>query len=154
MRSSLILILVLCASAASAVDIIHAYHFHTYFLQRNNVSVSDVRSLRQMITQEIESGDMRDCALNRLNMEPKGPHPIGSFETCCNATSLNSALSFFMREHGKFSVLLHPLTREEVKDHTERAFWMGLRQGLDLGALQPLLSRTPTCPVRYNGILD
>lgn len=154
MRTAIVVLVCLCTSAVAAVDVMNAFHFHTYFWQQNQVSVEDVRDLRQLIQKEIEAGGLTNCSLNHLNMQPIGPHPIGSFETCCNVTSLHLAVSFFMRQHGKFSVLLHPLTRQEVRDHTEHAFWMGMPLPLDLSSLSPMLEKTPICPVYSNVTAD
>lgn len=79
-------------------------------------------------------------------MEPIGPHVIGSYETCCNETVLNGAVSWFMQNHGNLSVLLHALTRYEVLDHTYRAFWLGQKLSLDLTPLSPDLGEEPICP--------
>lgn len=38
---------------------------------------------------------------------------------------------------------MHPLTRFEKKDHSERATWMGPPVPLDMSALQDELSETP-----------
>ncbi len=34
-------------------------------------------------------------------------------------------MSFFAINRGDFSILIHPRTREELKDHTARAIWLG-----------------------------
>lgn len=71
-----------------------------------------------------------------MNVAPRGPHPIGSYETCCNASSLAQAQSFFMQNRGNLSILLHPLTRYEVLDHTTRAMWLGKDMPLDISRLR------------------
>lgn len=143
-----VLIVLTIIGSAVAVDLIQGFHFHTYFLQRNKVHVEEIKELRKLIENEIENGVLHECSLNKLNMEPLGPHPIGSFETCCNATSLDAAVSFFMQNRRHFSVLLHPLTTEQLVDHRDRAMWMGMPQQLDLGFLQPVLLKVDTCHVR------
>jgi len=65
------------------------------------------------------------------------------------------AMSFFMRERGALTILLHPLTRHEVEDHSGlllhcltdrpcalkwrffsgRAMWLGRQVSIDLTAL-------------------
>ena len=137
-------------TTAAGVEVIQAFHFHTYFLQENRVKVHEVKELRELISKEIATGGLRNCSLNHLNLGPRGPHPIGSFETCCNVSSLDAATSFFMKNHGKFSVLLHPLTKQQLKDHTERAMWIGLPMPLDVEILDPVLDETPICPVYGN----
>jgi DOPA 4,5-dioxygenase len=128
---------------------IGAYHFHTYFFQKNDMNSDQALKLRVRILDEIENGDLKDCSLNIVNYGPRGPHPIGSYETCCNRTSITSGISWFMSNRGNLSILLHPLTRFEVDDHTARAMWLGQSMPLDLSALSPILPEPPTCP-HYN----
>ncbi|OQV16348.1 putative DOPA 4,5-dioxygenase [Hypsibius exemplaris] len=111
------------------------YHFHTYFFQTNNASTRLAQTFRQAIQQQIDGGFLRGCRLNHFNTVPRGPHPIGSYETCCNSSSLSRASSWFMQNHGDLSILLHPLTRWEILDHTTRSMWLGKSMPLDLSAL-------------------
>jgi len=90
---------------------------------------------RVAIQDEIDKGFLANCRLNRINLGPRGPHPIGSYETCCNKTSISPALSWFMLNHGNLSILLHPLTRFEVRDHTDRSMFLGPRVPLDTSVL-------------------
>lgn len=88
-----------------------AYHFHTYFFQDNPAAKAAALAFRQLIHNEIVNGNLRDCSLNQVNYGPRGPHPIGSWETCCNKTSLEYGVSWFMQNRANNSILLHPLTR-------------------------------------------
>lgn len=133
-----------------AHNVIQGFHFHTYFFQNNEKHQEEVRSLRQIIEREIKTGILGNCSLNHLNSGPVGPHTIGSFETCCNVSSVGHGVSFFMQNRGKFSILLHPLTTSEMKDHSERAFWLGQKLPLDLATLSHKLHETPICPVYGN----
>ena len=67
---------------------------------------------------------------------PAGPHPRGSFEVLFKRNALAEFviwLMFFRPE--SLDILVHPLTRSQKLDHTDRAFWLGTR--LDVGL--PLL---------------
>mgnify|MGYP002715450367 CR=1 FL=1 len=97
---------------------------------------------------QIDSGNLVGCKMNPgpdPTYKPIGPHPIGSWETCCNYTALSRATSWFMQNRGNHSVLLHPLTRFEVVDHTDRAMWLGKSMPLDLTPLSPDLGTPDTC---------
>lgn len=89
-------------------------------------------------------------------MGPVGPHPIGSYETCCNKTSISKALTWFMENHGNLSVLLHPLTRYEVLDHTDRAMFLGKQLPLDVSVLsEDLVDNVDLClPIPTEGKED
>lgn len=85
--------------------------------------------------QQLSETFLDGCGLNRMNLSPIGPHIIGRFETCCNSSALARAQSFFMQNHGNLSIILHPLTRYEVLDHTTRAMWLGKSMPLDISGL-------------------
>ncbi len=96
--------------------------------------------------QELSGTLLAGCRLlPTVNFGPRGPHPIGSYETCCNASSLNVAQSFFMQNHGNLTIFLHPLTRLEVLDHSDRAMWLGKDMPVDLSALSHELAEEPKC---------
>ncbi|KFH66910.1 hypothetical protein MVEG_07435 [Podila verticillata NRRL 6337] len=61
----------------------------------------------------------------RVNPGPIGPHVLGSFEVWCPIEGFARLFSWFIINRGKHSVLVHPLTKETLLDHTERAIWMG-----------------------------
>ena len=75
-----------------------------------------------------------------------GPHPMGSYEVWCPKEYFARAFSFFTINRGNLTILVHPLTRHEVIDHSERAIWMGTPAPVDLTALSNLL---PTVPAQY-----
>lgn len=138
------LIAVTCVQSES-IPSIWGFHFHTYYFPASQRAL--VNDFYSLVSSEIKpGGQLANCALNHLNIAPVGPHPIGSFETCCNATALPKAISFFMKNRGKFPILLHPLTTSEVIDHTQRAMWMGPKVPLDLTPLSEELHQTPHCP--------
>ena len=150
MKFAIVLLVLGVSLAIEAHEVIQGYHFHTYFFQDNKDHARKAQGLRDLIHREITSGILGNCSMNHLNMNPIGPHPIGSWETCCNVSSVGPGVSFFMQKRGEFSVLLHPLTTSEVIDHSERAFWLGQKMPLDLQVLSPELHHTPICPIYGN----
>lgn len=94
---------------------------------------------------ELTSTQLVGCRLNKVNFGPRSPHPIGSYETCCNASTINAAQSFFMKNHGNLSILLHPLTRNEVLDHTSHAMWLGKDMPLDISVLNDDMLEPEKC---------
>ena len=69
--------------------------------------------------------------------------PTTSYEVWVPRESFAAAFSWFTLHRGNLSVLVHPLTRHELLDHTERAVWMGDSVPLDLSQLSPLLDHVP-----------
>jgi len=64
-------------------------------------------------------------------------------------------MSWFMLNHGNLSILLHPLTRFEVLDHTERSMFLGPRYPLDISVLsEDLGDEVDLClPIEMHGTI-
>lgn len=147
-------------SHAAAQTEIAEWHFHVYWhhthadsisaMQRlhNNLlsAVNSPNSLFVAVCQGVELHRLNTTLVPPINHAPRGPHPSGSFEVWVPAKSFASALSWFSLNRQGFSVLIHPLTVLEVKDHTDRAMWLGDRWPLAVGVLSPLL---PDIPKQY-----
>jgi DOPA 4,5-dioxygenase len=93
-----------------------------------------------------EAGYFHAVPLATYNDVPRGPHPVGSYEVWCPRERFSRTYSFLATHRGELSVLIHPLTRREVLDHSERAAWLGKPFPLDLSALRELL---PSVPLQY-----
>ncbi|KAF9435524.1 hypothetical protein BGZ76_006107 [Entomortierella beljakovae] len=124
------------------------FHFHVYFFQTNPVAVEAALQLRSQILELVELGFFRvQCSKTRtgheVNTVPRGPHTLGSFEVWCPREDFARCYSWFAMNHGNFPVLIHTLTREEIKDHTTRATWLGQPVPLDPTVLQEDLGAHP-----------
>jgi len=64
-------------------------------------------------------------------MEPRGPHPAGSYEVWVPTEHLGAVTSYMMLNRGENSVMLHSLTPHCVEDHTGRVMWMGAPFNID-----------------------
>ena len=93
------------------------------------------------------NGSLAHCTRGRMWNETVGPHPIAQFTVCCNATSLPTAIGWYMktRDQLQLPILLHPLTTSEAIDHTSRAMWMGPKVPLDESQLEQKLHHQPVC---------
>ena len=132
------------------------YHFHVYFhLPGKDVpyewdAYNMAMQLRQNLLAEVRAGKLvavfhgvnrsifpalNVSAVPGINMQPTGPHPAGSFEVWVPQEHLSQALSFFMLNRQELSVLLHPLTRHAIEDHTGRSMWLGEPFRLNLNVL-------------------
>lgn len=74
-----------------------------------------------------------------LNMEPVGPHPIGSFETWVPVEYFPKAYEFFVQKRIPLTIFIHPLTKYELKDHTDRIVFMGKSHTLKTDVLQEVI---------------
>jgi len=127
-------------------DEIREWHFHIYFHQRNLKEHKAALALRDAVLRLRRDGAFVAVPLYRVNTDPIGPHPAGSYEIWCPSESFASVFSYLCMNRGELSVLVHPLTKEERKDHEIRNAWIGPSFPLDLSTL-PVKSRN--VPLQY-----
>ncbi|KAL7282939.1 hypothetical protein PYCCODRAFT_1435754 [Trametes coccinea BRFM310] len=125
---------------------IKEWHFHIYFHQRNADEHQAALELRDAVLRLRRDGAFVAVPLFRVNTDPIGPHPVGSYEIWCPSESFVSVYSYLCLNRGNLSVLIHPLTREERKDHEIRQAWLGPPFPLDLSTL-PV--RSDEIPLQY-----
>jgi DOPA 4,5-dioxygenase len=66
---------------------------------------------------------------------PVGPHPLPQFEIHFREESLADALAII--EESGLRALFHPLTDDDLADHTSLARWIGEPLELDTKVLDP-----------------
>lgn len=74
-----------------------------------------------------------------LNMQPIGPHPVGSFETWVPIEYFAKLYAWFLQKRSPLAIFVHPLTRHELTDHTERVVFMGKSYVLKTDTLRELI---------------
>ncbi|KAG9297489.1 hypothetical protein G9A89_020891 [Geosiphon pyriformis] len=122
---------------------IKEFHFHVYFFQDNEENKKSAIALRQKILDLVDLGFFHPVPFKEVNVRPIGPHAIGSYEVWCPKEHFSRVYSWFLINRGPFSVLVHPLTVDVLKDHTSRATWMGTSVPLDLSLLPTTLDHIP-----------
>ena len=142
-------------------QIIKEFHFHPYWAQHNKEQEAEALTLRDKIILEVMAGNMTvvcnginseilpgldDTKVPHFNIEPIGPHPVGSFEVWTELEFLPNMMTFMMYNRGSLSVLVHPLGRTEVRDHTTDAMWLGPSFPLDISVLLPNGGDDPQYP--------
>ncbi|CAG8688943.1 23560_t:CDS:2, partial [Gigaspora rosea] len=117
---------------------IKEYHFHVYFFQDNKKSAEAAVALREKILELTKKGFFHPVPYEIVNYEPRG-----SYEVWCPKEHFSRVYSWFLLHRGDLNVLVHPLTKEQAKDHSDRAVWMGASCPLDINKLIPVLRKTP-----------
>jgi len=125
---------------------IKEWHFHIYFHQGNAEEHEAALKLRDAVLALRRDGAFVAVPLFRVNSAPVGPHPVGSYEIWVPSETFSSVFSYLCMHRGNLSVLVHPLTREERKDHETRNAWLGPSYPLDLSIL-PVKSKD--IPLQY-----
>ncbi|KAF8953801.1 hypothetical protein CPC16_005051 [Podila verticillata] len=122
------------------------FHFHTYFFQTNTESLEAAREFRAKIEALVQEGYFHVVPQvwgGGINTIPLGPHVVGSFETWVPIEHFSRAFGWFAQNRGQFSILVHPLTKDEIIDHTDRAVWLGQPVPMDFKVLRERLDKIP-----------
>lgn len=102
------------------------FHAHVYFTPATRAQAA---SIRQRLVENPA------LTVYSLADGPRGPHLVTMFGVDIPKPHLPEVLGFLMLNHGDLPVLIHPVTANEVEDHTIHALWLGPPQPLDLGKL-------------------
>ena len=109
------------------------YHAHVYYDR-------DTWELAQRLHQELSdmqlSGTLPDLVLvGKMYEKGVGPHPMPQFEIQFFASAV-PAIERILRATG-LTALIHPLTDDDLADHTTLADWIGEPLPLDESVLDP-----------------
>lgn len=116
------------------------FHSHVYFDHREPERVLEARAFRDRIADAF-SGTAH-VEVSSFHAAPVGPHTSGSFEVLFTREVFADYVSCLMfTRPAHLDVLVHPLTRSQVLDHFERAFWLGTPRELDRRMLEVVDAR-------------
>lgn len=109
------------------------YHAHIYYDAATRPRAEDARrGLREAM---VSGGRPRLCFVGSMRDAPAGPHPLPQFEIHFTRDAL-AEVRAFIAERG-LRALIHPLTDDDLADHTTLAEWMGEPLALDTATLDP-----------------
>lgn len=107
--------------------VIRGWHAHVYF---------DARTLEQARTLCAAAAERFPALrMGRVHERAVGPHPDWSCQLAFRAELLAEVLPWLALNRGGLSVLVHPITGEDLADHRDRALWLGSVRPLDLSVL-------------------
>jgi aromatic ring-cleaving dioxygenase len=103
------------------------YHAHVYYEPRERAAA--IRCQQQLASSKVVLfvGELRD--------EPVGPHPKAQFEAHFREDALSQIDSLI--QESRLTALVHPLTDDDLADHTTLGQWIGKPLPLDLSVLDP-----------------
>lgn len=114
-------------------DFTHPYHAHVYYDARTREQAEALhRKLQEMLSFGTEAGLV---GVGRMFDWNVGPHPLPQYEIQFLAKALPQVLTLL--EATGLRCLVHPLTDDDLADHTTLATWLGDPLTLDLGVLDP-----------------
>ena len=101
------------------------YHAHVYYDPGERAAAD---RLRQRLSESVlYTGELRD--------EPVGPHPKAQFEVHFREDALEQVVSVI--KASGLNALVHPLTDDDLADHTSLGQWLREPLPLDLSVLDP-----------------
>jgi len=111
------------------------FHAHVYFDHAVPECVARTRAFMALIERTFAT--TAHVEVHSFFPEPAGPHPRGNFEVLFTREVFADFVAWlaFARPPG-IDILVHPLTRSQALDHTERALWLGTPRPLDRHMLE------------------
>ena len=107
----------------SDVKNISGYHAHVYF---------DVATLPQALALCENAVDLFEIEMGRVHQKPVGPHPCWSCQLAFSAKIFSGLVPWLALRRDGLTILVHPQTGDELRDHRDYAMWMGKVEPLDL----------------------
>ena len=109
------------------IDPYAPYHAHIYFSDAERADATELRDGFGSNPAILFVGDMTDGA--------EGPHPIAQYEVHFLGAAVAAVVAAI--EATGLRALVHPLTDDDLADHTTLAHWIGEPVELDVTVLDP-----------------
>ena len=98
------------------------YHAHLYY---DADSVAFAARLREQIAEKF------DLSVGRLHEKNVGPHPMWSCQITFTGNDFDRFMPWLDQNRNGMTVLVHGVTDNALKDHTEHVYWLGEAAELD-----------------------
>ncbi|KDN43955.1 hypothetical protein K437DRAFT_286703 [Tilletiaria anomala UBC 951] len=108
----------------------HGFDIHIYYPDydesETDPSKLHPKTVHALALRERIRREFPELRCYRAWPKPVGPHPTAMFElNVFTPEQLGAIIPFLLANRGDLSVLLHPNTHDEIKDHTDFAVWFG-----------------------------
>jgi len=95
---------------------INGFHAHVYF-------DADTADKAQRICEAADASF--PLTLGRMHHRLIGPHPRWSCQLAFENAEFSDVISWLMLHRDGLAILIHPLTGDDLADHSTHAAWMG-----------------------------
>jgi DOPA 4,5-dioxygenase len=106
-----------------------AYHAHIYFDQ-------NTEQLAKSLCEQ--SAELFGLAVGRFHKQLVGPHPCWSCQVTFGTIDFDKYIQWLDENRGPITVFVHALTGDDIKDHTDYAYWLGEEIPINLHFFQSL----------------
>ncbi len=100
-----------------------AYHAHVYF---------DSETLDFATSLCNRAGERFGLKVGRVHQKPVGPHPKWSCQITFASKHFDEFIPWLNENRNGLTILVHALTGDDLKDHTDYAYWLGSSVELNL----------------------
>ncbi|WP_461535117.1 DOPA 4,5-dioxygenase family protein [Spongorhabdus nitratireducens] len=108
------------------VNIHKAYHAHIYF---------DAETLEHATRMRSDAEQALNVKVGRLHQKLVGPHTRWSCQLLFSHKEFDQVIPWLDQQRKDLSILVHPVTGDDLQDHTEYAYWLGDSVDIDLSGL-------------------
>ena len=109
------------------------WHAHIYYAETERAAAESLRALFVALAEA--GGEPVILFVGRMTDAGVGPHPLPQYEV--HFREQNVPLVVAAIEATGLRALVHPLTHDDLADHTTHARWLGEPLLLDVAALDP-----------------
>ncbi|MEL0659447.1 DOPA 4,5-dioxygenase family protein [Psychromonas arctica] len=99
------------------------YHAHVYFEQ-------ETVTFATMLCEK--AAHLFGLSMGRVHRRKIGPHPKWSCQIIFTSNDFNMLIPWLENERNGLTVFVHAVTGNNLKDHTDMAYWLGKPQDLNL----------------------
>jgi len=93
-----------------------SYHAHVYF---DSETLLFANNLCEQATA------LFNLKMGKVHQKPVGPHPCWSCQILFTKTDFEPLMAWLDENRNGLSILVHAQTGNDLKDHTDYAYWLG-----------------------------
>ncbi len=108
---------------------LRGYHLHLY-CQPQQIPLA--QAIRESLVTEVKEIE----GAGPVRSGPIGPHPLPMFEAWFQPEAIAQVLPWILKNRNGLSVLIHPITGDDYRDHEAHALWIGDKLPLNFAALK------------------
>jgi len=106
---------------------IKGFHAHVYF------DAETIDQARELCEQAARRSPLE---MGRVHEKPVGPHPDWSCQLAFKPELFGELIPWLALHRNGLTVLVHPITGSDLRDHRDYPMWMGAMRPLDLSCLE------------------
>ena len=102
------------------------FHAHIYYEQ------STFEKAKTLVA---KAYDQEGVTVGRMHEKPVGPHPVWSCQLLFHKEQLTNMMIWLLKNRKGLTIFIHPVSGDDLLDHTDYSIWLGKKLELNLEAL-------------------